>query len=152
VIQPPRQTALKRSVADGQLNVIPAYRPGDEDAGMFRELGYYANPDRGVLSAWKNEMATMSWFYWLTFDGRRAVSQICVPTFFVHRDGCILPDNARTVHKRVKGETKLRWTSGIQTDFYDRAEQVNGAVALAHEHFTHALRRTNGDRGSIRSF
>ncbi len=32
------------------------------------ELDYYANPRRGAVPEWKNEMAERSWLFWLTFD------------------------------------------------------------------------------------
>ena len=64
--------------------IAAAYAPNDEHAGMPFELDYYANPTRGAVSAWKNEMAPMSWAHWLTFDGLSPAALIKTPTLMVH--------------------------------------------------------------------
>src|SRR5262245_11593850 len=51
--------AMGRYVASGEVVMVPAYRAGDDRAGMFFELDYYADPKRGAVREWKNEMAEM---------------------------------------------------------------------------------------------
>ena len=109
-------------------SLAPAYSPGDEHAGMHFELDYYANPSRGAVPAWKNEMAPMSWAHWLTFDGLSAAASIRTPTLMVHGPGCALPDNAKRVFDQLGGPKHMEWRSGQQTDFYDRPECVDPAV------------------------
>ncbi|MGH9203275.1 MAG: alpha/beta hydrolase, partial [Vicinamibacterales bacterium] len=116
--------ALDRFTADGSVVTAPAYRVGDERAGMWFELDYYANPQRGAVPAWKNEMAEMSWAYWLTFDGLRAAREVSVPTVMLHGDGCVLPDNAKQVYNALRGPKQLEWTEGSQIDFYDEPAHV----------------------------
>jgi hypothetical protein len=76
--------ALETWVASGEVAMVPAYRPGDDRAGMFLEMDYYANPRRGAVPEWKNEMAEMSWLFWRTFDGVRSAAKVSVPTAMVH--------------------------------------------------------------------
>lgn len=113
----------------------PAYAPGDERAGMYFELDYYANPTRGAVPAWKNEMAPMTWAYWLTLDGMSPAARVGVPTLMVHGPGCVLPDNAKLVYDRLAGPKRLDWLDGDQVDFYDRPVLVDRAVPLVDEWF-----------------
>jgi uncharacterized protein len=116
--------------------MVPAYKPGDELAGMFFELDYYGNPERGAVPSWKNEMATMSWFHWLTFDGLQAATHVKTPTLFVHSAGCVFPDHVKRVHSLLTGPKDLVWTDGTQIDFYDRPDLVEKAIGAAHRHFS----------------
>src|SRR5262245_37695235 len=125
------RAAFERYHVTGQVEMAPAYRPGDETAGMFFEADYYGNASRGAVPAWRNEMATLSWMPWLLFDGLSAADRVHRPTLFVHSDGCVFPDNARVVHNKLRGPKQLLWTSGAQTDFYDQPEQVDFAVNAA---------------------
>ena len=110
------------------VQTVPAYRAGDQTAAMFFELDYYANPGRGAVPAWRNEMATLSWTYWFLFDGVRSAAEVSVPALFVHSDGCVFPDNVRAVHDGVRGPKRLVWGDGTQTDYYDQPAQVQTAV------------------------
>lgn len=121
----------------GEVRTVPAYEDGNDRAGMFFELDYYASPDRGAVPEWHNEMAEFSWLYWLTFDGLRAAPGVKVPTLLVHGDDCVLPDNARQVGKDTGAS--LVWAAGSQIDFYDQPEQVSLAVDAADEHFRKTL-------------
>ena len=95
--------AFETWMKSGEVVMVPAYRAGDDRAGMFFELDYYANPRRGAVPAWKNEMAEMSWLFWLTFDGVRSAGEVSVPTVMVHSDGCVFPDHAQAVHRGRSG-------------------------------------------------
>jgi uncharacterized protein len=131
--------AFDEYLRTGTVLTVPAYEDGNDRAGMFFELDYYANPSRGVVPEWTNEMAEFSWIYWLTFDGLAAASRVSVPTLLVHGDDCVLPDNARSVHDRLAGPKELVWTAGGQIDFYDQPEQVALAVEAADNHFRRTL-------------
>jgi uncharacterized protein len=131
--------AVERFAASGEVVMVPAYKAGDETAGMFFELDYYASPERGAVPTWRNEMAEMSWTHWLLFDGLQAAPKVKVPTVMVHSDDCVLPDNARHVYEALAGPKQLHWSRGGQTDFYDQPSQVDEAVAEAVKHFKDAL-------------
>jgi fermentation-respiration switch protein FrsA (DUF1100 family) len=131
--------ALETFAASGTVVTVPAYRAGDDRAGMFFELDYYASAGRGAIPAWKNEMAEMSWLFWLTFDGLRAAGEVSVPVAMVHGDGCVLPDNARAVYAALRGPKRLEWTAGSQIDFYDQAPQVTRALEVVVPHFRESL-------------
>jgi fermentation-respiration switch protein FrsA (DUF1100 family) len=131
--------ALETWAKSGTVIMVPAYRPGDDQAGMFFELDYYANPRRGAVPEWKNEMAEMSWLFWLPFDGIRSAGEVSVPTLMVHSDGCMFPEQAKAVYAALKGVKRLEWMEGNQIDFYDQEAQVTGAVALAVPHFRATL-------------
>jgi fermentation-respiration switch protein FrsA (DUF1100 family) len=132
--------AVERYTAGGEVLTVPAYRAGDETAGMFFELDYYGNPSRGAVPTWRNEMAVMSWASWLPFDGLRAAPRVGMPTLIVHSDGCVFPENARAVYDALPGQKRLHWSSeGTQTDFYDQPAQVDEAAAEAIKHFRETL-------------
>jgi hypothetical protein len=134
------RSALDTYVSSGATPMVPAYADGDERAGMYFPLDYYANRDRGRVAEWRNEMSEMSWLYWLTFDGIRAASSVSTPTLIVHGDGCALPDNARRVHAELRGPKQLLWMEGSQVDFYDQPALVTASVDAAVEHFRNTLR------------
>jgi fermentation-respiration switch protein FrsA (DUF1100 family) len=131
--------ALETWATSGEVTMVPAYRTGDDRAGMFFELDYYANPRRGAVPEWRNEMAEMSWLFWLTFDGVRSAGEVSVPTVMVHSDGCVFPEHAKAVHAALRGPKQLEWTDGSQIDFYDQEAQVARAVAIAAPHFRATL-------------
>jgi len=116
--------------------MVPAYKPGDEFAGMFFELDYYGNPKRGAIPTWKNEMATMSWLHWLTFDGLQAAPRVKTPTLFVHSDRCVFPDHVKRIHSVLTGPKEMLWMDGTQTDFYDQPNFVEKAIDAAYRHFS----------------
>ena len=125
--------ALQRWFDTGEVATVPAYDPDDERAGMAMPMDYYGNPTRGAVPAWTNAMAELSWRPWLTFDGVAAAAGVRVPALFVHGDGCVLPDNVRTIAGTLGAGTV--WLDGEQTDFYDQPTQVDAAVAAADAHF-----------------
>lgn len=131
--------ALEGWARTGDVAMVPAYRPGDDRAGMHFELDYYANPRRGAVPEWKNEMAEMSWLFWLTFDGVRSAGEVRVPTLLVHGDGCVFPEHVRAVHAALEGPKQLVWSEGSQIDFYDQEPLVTKAVAVAVPHFKATL-------------
>ena len=123
--------ALERYLSTGEVETVLAYKAGDQSAAMFFELDYYANPSRGAVSEWKNEMATLSWSYWFTFDGVSSADWVASPTLMVHSDGSVFPDNVRSICDRLRGPKQLVWSEGFQTDFYDLPKQVDVAVDAA---------------------
>lgn len=131
--------SLDAYVTSGREQMAPAYADGDQRAGMYFPLDYYANPSRGATPTWKNEMCEMTWLYWLTFDGMRAAREVTMPTLFVHGDNCALPDNARRVYGDLRGPKDLLWMDGAQEDFYDQPDLVSASVAAADGHFRSTL-------------
>ena len=126
--------ALDTYRTSGQVETVPAYEQDDERAAMFLPLPYYATADRGAIPAWRNEMAELSWLYWLTFDGLTGAESVATPSLFVHSDDCVLPDNVRSLASRMPS-ADLIWGDGAQIDFYDQGPQVTFAVEAAERHF-----------------
>ncbi|MBC8119599.1 MAG: alpha/beta hydrolase [Burkholderiaceae bacterium] len=137
------QEAVERFTTTGEVTTVPAYEDGNDRAGMFFPLDYYARADRGAVPSWKNEMAEMSWLYWLTFDGLSAADRVDKPTLLVHGDGCVFPDHVRQIHSRLKGEKRLVWLEGGQVDFYDQPDLVEAAMAEVGPWFARTLRRSD---------
>jgi len=133
------RAALAAFTATGEVATVPAYEAGNDQAAMFFELDYYTDPARGAVATWRNEMAELSWLYWLGFDGLSSASSVSTPTLLVHGDDCVLPDNAKAVHAALAGPAELVWTDGGQTDFYDQPTQVAAAAAAADDHFRRTL-------------
>jgi uncharacterized protein len=139
------EAALDRYLRTGELVTVPAYDPGNDRAAMFLEMDYYANPARGAVPEWPNEMAEMSWLPWLTFDGLSPASSVDVPALFVHSDGCVFPDHIETLRRRLRGPVAVAWGEGTQTDFYDRPAQMAFALDAVTEHFTATLTAPDED-------
>ena len=133
------RSALAEFQRTGQALTVPAYENGNDRAGMFFELDYYADPGRGAVPEWVNAMAEFSWLYWLGFDGLAAAPRVSTPTLLVHGDGCVLPGNAKIVRDRLAGPANMVWADGSQTDFYDQPAQVSLALDAADEHFRRTL-------------
>jgi uncharacterized protein len=132
--------ALAEYRRSGTLRMVPAYAAGDERAGMSFEMDYYANPQRGAVKEWSNQMAEPSWLSWLSFDGLASAPLVTAPTLLVHSDGCVLPHNAKAVHARLAGKKELAWIDqGTQTDFYDVPEYVTIAADRAAAWFEETL-------------
>jgi hypothetical protein len=120
--------ATERYLATGEIVTAPAYAPGDESAGMFFELDYYADPSRGNVAQWRNEMAVMTWPHWLGFDGLAAAERLAAPTLFVHSDGAVFPEHVRDIAAKAREPVETVWGEGTQTDWYDRPDHVRTAV------------------------
>jgi fermentation-respiration switch protein FrsA (DUF1100 family) len=131
--------ATMKYLKTGDLSIVPAYENGNDRAGMFFPLDYYAQPDRGAIPAWRNEMSEMTWSHWLTFDGLAAAGRVGSPCLFVHSDGCVFPDHAKQVHASVKGPKELVWMTGNQIDFYDQPQEVNAAMEAIDAWFRRTL-------------
>jgi uncharacterized protein len=106
---------------------------------MHFKLDYYALSSRGAVPAWSNEMAEMTWTYWLSFDGLSAASKVSTPSLFVHSDGCAFPEHVKRIHAAVTGPTTLVWGEGTQTDYYDQAPAVEFAVTAVRDWFERTL-------------
>ncbi len=112
----------------------PAYAAGDDRAGMRLPMEYYADPSRGVVPTWTNQMDEMSWFHWLTYDGFAGLHGARVPSLFVHSDGAVFPEHVRRIAGELGELATVVWTDGEQTDFYDRPAQVDVAVEAVLRH------------------
>lgn len=124
---------------DGSVVTVPAYEVGNDRAGMFFELDYYGNPERGAIPAWRNEMAEATWLQWLTFDGLAPAAAVSAPTVFVHADECVFPGHIQLLKSRLRGPVEVAWGEGTQIDFYDQPAQVSFAVEALDAHFTKTL-------------
>ena len=133
------EVALERYTTARETSTAPAYEAGNDRAGMHFELDYYAQPSRGAIPAWPNQMAEMTWFYWLAFDGLAPAGAVTTPSLFVHADGCVFPDHVRQVHARLRGPKSLVWATGAQIDFYDQPPQVDAAMAAITTWFSDTL-------------
>lgn len=131
--------AHERFLATGDLSLVPAYDEGNELAGMFIPMDYYANPARGRIPAWRNEMSELTWLYWLTFDGLSAAERLRIPALFVHGDECVFPHHVQRIHERSPEPKRMVWQPGFQVDFYDRPDLVRIAVQASHELFSEFL-------------
>ena len=134
------RAAMDRYVRTGELTMVPAYKDGDDRAGMFFRLDYYGLAERGAVPAWKNEMSEMTWLYWFAYDGTSAAPRVTTPSLFVHADGCVFPDHVRQIHAQLKGPKELVWSEGNQIDFYDQPKQVDAAMSAATDWFARTLR------------
>jgi uncharacterized protein len=133
------RAAIDAFLRDGTVTLVPAYRDGDDRAGMHFRLDYYALASRGAVPAWANEMAEMTWLYWLAYDGMSSAAAVRTPSLFVHSDGCAFPEHVRRVHAAVNAPKALAWGEGAQTDFYDQPRAVEFAVQEVDQWFGKTL-------------
>lgn len=132
--------AMRQFTSTGEVKLVPAAKNGDDRAGMYFPVGYYERPERGAIPEWPNEMAEMSWVYWLTYDGLSAASKVTTPTLLVHSDEAVLPDNVKQVHANLKGPKELAWfADGGQVDWYDQKPLVDRAIAAVRPWFRNTL-------------
>ncbi|WP_067650101.1 alpha/beta hydrolase [Nocardia harenae] len=131
--------ALEHYRSTGQVTTVPAYEPGNDRAGMFIDLDYYADPARGAIDAWPNRMAELSWQPWLGYEGITPAAAVTVPSLFVHSADCVFPDIVRDLATRLGARAALIESAGGQTDHYDRPAQVTLAADAAADHFRTAL-------------
>jgi len=133
--------------------MVPAYRPGDDRAGMFFELDYDANPGRVAVSERKNEMAEMSWLFWLTFDGLRSAGEVTAPTLMAHSDECVFPEHPKAVYAALKGPKRLGWTEGGPERFLRSGDAGNQGSRTGCAPFqNHAWCRLNMRRNDAKTF
>jgi fermentation-respiration switch protein FrsA (DUF1100 family) len=132
--------ASRKFSQTGEPTLVPAYEAGNDRAGMFFPLDYYARAERGAVPQWKNEMDETSWRYWLTFDGMSSAPRVSTPTLLVHSDGCVLPDHVRQIHRELAGPKELAWSEGSQVDFYDVPLHVERAMQAVKPWFDRTLR------------
>jgi hypothetical protein len=103
-------------------------------------MEYYVDHGRGGgIPQWWNAFALMSWEPWLNFDPVADAARVTVPTLVVHSDGCVMPEQARKVYERLKGEKSLHWAFGNHFDFYDGPEKVREAADIVADHFLKCL-------------
>jgi fermentation-respiration switch protein FrsA (DUF1100 family) len=133
------RAAVDHYVRTGEVVLAPAYEEGNARAGMHFKLDYYGRADRGAVPAWKNQMAEMTWLYWLAFDGLAAADAVDTPTLFVHAEGCAFPEHVRAVHARLRGPKRVIWAEGNQIDFYDQPAQVDRALEATKSWFDETL-------------
>lgn len=133
------QAARKQYNRTGAVEYVPAYSPSDRNAAMSGDVSYYGSRDRGLIPAWTNRFAVMSWHEWQGFDALAIAAKITAPTLIVHSDGSALPENARKFYTSLSGKKQLVWTEGQHLDFYDRDPQVSTAVDALASHFQATL-------------
>lgn len=133
--------AMSKFQQDGQMDYVPAYDPNDQNAAMFFEVDYYADPKRGAVPQWKNLFAIASWLEWLQLKAIDGIAEkITSPTLFIHSDNSVLPDNVRRFYSLVKGPKEMYWSAqGTQTDYYDQQPYVSKAAQIAAVHFRNTL-------------
>ena len=133
--------AMAKFEQSGQVDYVSAYNPNDENAAMFFEVDYYADPKRGAIPQWKNQFAVASWSEWLQLNAIDGVAErITAPVLFIPSDNSALPDNIRRFHSLVKGNKDLYWSSeGAQTDYYDQEPYVSKAAQIAAVYFRSTL-------------
>jgi uncharacterized protein len=119
---------------EGIVHYVPAHSATDRTAAM-NGLDYYSRSERGVVPAWTNRMAVVSWTEWLDLAPVTFASRVNIPTLVVHSDHSALPDRARAFHEALGGPKALVWLEGEHTQFYDSDPQVMQAAAAVGKHF-----------------
>jgi hypothetical protein len=123
----------------GIQTFVPAASRTDKRAIMF-EVPYYTEPDRGMISEWRNEADPAFWRGWLTFDGLEVAPQITQPFLMVHSEAAAIPQGARLFLSRARAPKRELWLQNVsQLDFYDRSDPVRQASDAVAAHFFQTL-------------
>ena len=118
----------------GEPTRIPAVSDDpDTEVGMpGREPFDYYGTDRAASPHWRNEITRLSSYNLAAFDAVLGADLLVeTPALVVHgtTDAFCSPENAATVHERMRGEKALHW---IETEnhiaLYDSAPHVADAV------------------------
>ena len=123
----------------GEVIRKPAYEKDNLEAAMSGPFDYYSSTERGVIPAWTNSFAVMTWAEWQSFNPIRLASQINKPTLIVHSDDSALPQAVKQFYAQIPGPKNLFWTTGQHVDFYDRQAEVSRASAALVDHFRKTL-------------
>ncbi len=132
----------------GTVRDVPAAGPEGSDA-IMQQAPYYTDPSRGMIPAWDNRFALMSWGDWLRFDSLAPASSLRVPTLVLHSDQAALPDMARRFFAALPGPRAIYWSTEPHMDFYDKPEPVQRSVGLAVDFFGRHVGHKPSDREAI---
>ena len=135
------EAARKAYEEKNHVYIVPACNPEDEHSAMPGEFDYYLNPDRGAVSAWRNEFAVMSWPGWLGFDAVKAADDIKVPVLMVHSEDAAVPEGTHRFFDALKADKDIHWIGGTQFDFYDQEPNVSTALEHAVGHLEGTLQK-----------
>jgi uncharacterized protein len=140
------QAAQRKFETSGVIDYVPAYSETDANAAMYgnpQPFDYYANPRRGAIPQWRNQLEVKSWQGWLEFDPIALAPQVNIPTMFFHSDNAATADGVRAFHAAAKGPKSLVWlpATGPFThfDFYDNDATVSLVAQMAAAQFRNTL-------------
>lgn len=119
--------------------LIYSDKPADKFSVNSGVTEYYNDKSRGLIPAWTNKFAVMSWEDVLDYSPMPAAEKISVPTLFIHSDNAAAPDSAREFYNRIKAPKNLIWTKDSHFDFYDREPIVSNTADSVAEHFLKTL-------------
>lgn len=124
----------------GTPQTVPAASATDATA-LMGAAPYYVDPERGAISAWRNEADVAFWEDWLTFDAQAAAPALAQPLFVVHSEAAAIPQGAHQFYANAASATKSElWLDDVtQFDFYDQDASVQAASNAVAAHFAHTL-------------
>lgn len=135
--------ALAKYAQSKRVDYLLAYsnKPDDPTASHSGTMEYYFDKSRGLIPAWTNKFAVMSWEEWLDYSPLSAAEKITVPTLMIHSDNAALPEAAKKFYDQIKAEKNLIWTKDAHFDFYDQEPVVSNAVKAVADHFRRSLKK-----------
>lgn len=123
----------------GEQRFVPAASTTDRQAIMFG-APYYTEPDRGMISAWRNQADPAFWEGWLDFDAIEVAPNLQQPFFMVHSEAAAIPQGAKQFYGQLTAPKADLWLDNVsQFDFYDRPGPVQTAVEATVRHFAATL-------------
>lgn len=132
--------ALELYETTGEITLVPAYSPTNQEAASVNESLYYMDQARGGgVRPWKNTFAVASWEPWLDFDPVSQAPHVKAPTLIVHSEKAAFPQQAQKVHELLSGPKEIRWVEGTHYDFYDDNDTVTKTAGILADHFQEEL-------------
>lgn len=132
--------ALELYETTGEIELVPAYSPTNQEAASVSDSPYYMDQTRGGgVRSWKNAFAVASWEPWLDFDPVSQAPHVKAPTLIVHSEKAAFPKQAQKVHELLSGPKEIRWVEGTHYDFYDDNDTVTKTAGILADHFQEEL-------------
>jgi len=132
--------ALELYETSGEIKLVPAYSPTNQEAASVSESPYYMDQSRGGgVRAWRNAFAVTSWESWLDFDPVSKAPYVKAPALIVHSEKAAFPKQAQKVYELLSGPKEIEWVEGTHYDFYDDTATVTKTANILADHFQKVL-------------
>mmetsp|Transcript_15224 Transcript_15224/g.33320 ORF Transcript_15224/g.33320 Transcript_15224/m.33320 type:complete len:167 (+) Transcript_15224:321-821(+) len=133
-------TARKLYDETGEARVIQAASV-TEDAAMPMQIAvdYYCDPDRALVSNYRNEVALMYREKWQEYDSMLVAPKHSLPLCMIHGKQSFAVESGMAFYDSVatSSENKsLHWINSLpHTDFYDNPDAIKEIGGILSGHF-----------------
>mmetsp|Transcript_26635 Transcript_26635/g.64891 ORF Transcript_26635/g.64891 Transcript_26635/m.64891 type:complete len:125 (+) Transcript_26635:214-588(+) len=112
-----------------------------EDAAMPMQIAvdYYGDPERALVSNYKNEVALMYREKWQEYDAMLVAPHLGLPVCMIHGKQSFAVNSGLAFYDSVatsKDKKSLHWIDTLpHTDFYDNPSAITEIGGILSDHF-----------------